>query len=104
MPRAFEVMPLGLLVLVSTFCFQVRAYIAANHCSVRIFCFLVALALVASSVLGMINIFNLVFSPFQYLIGVYNFFFALTMVVLDGESSWFRNCCDCRSRPCAYSC
>eukprot|EP00439_Symbiodinium_sp_Y106_P056671 s3190_g7.t5 len=77
---------------------EVRAYIAANHCSVRIFCFLVALALVASSVLGMINIFNLVFSPFQYLIGVYNFFFALTMVVLDGESSWFRNCCDCRSR------
>ncbi|CAE7503144.1 unnamed protein product, partial [Symbiodinium pilosum] len=77
---------------------EVRAYIAANHCSVRIFCFLVALALVVASVLGMINIFSLVFDPFHYLVGVYNFFFALAMVVLDGESSWFRHCCDCRSR------
>ncbi|CAE7252959.1 unnamed protein product [Symbiodinium natans] len=77
---------------------EVRAYIAANHCSVRIFCFLVALALVASSILGMLNIFSLLLNPFQYLIGVYNFFFALAIVVLDGESAWFRHCCDCRSR------
>ena len=65
-----------------TLLWEVRAYIAANHCSVRIFCFLVALALVVASVLGMINIFSLVFDPFHYLVGVYNFFFALATGLL----------------------
>ena len=35
-----------------------------------------------ASVLGMINIFSLVFDPFHYLVGVYNFFFALATGLL----------------------
>ncbi|CAJ1332428.1 unnamed protein product [Effrenium voratum] len=86
---------------------EVKTYIAANHCSVRIICFVVALALVVGSILGMINIFGALFSPFNYVIGVFNLFFAVAIVLVDGEPSWFK-CCNCRVKmfqmfPCLAS-
>lgn len=41
---------------------EVRAYIAKNHCSTRIVSFVVALALIVISILGMINVGKLRFS------------------------------------------
>lgn len=75
---------------------EVRTYIAKNHFSVRIVSFLIAIALVATSVLGMINVFGLLFSPFHYVIGVFDLFFAVVIALVDGEASWFEKCCNCR--------
>eukprot|EP00931_Biecheleriopsis_adriatica_P108788 TRINITY_DN83077_c0_g1_i1.p1 TRINITY_DN83077_c0_g1~~TRINITY_DN83077_c0_g1_i1.p1 ORF type:complete len:430 (+),score=75.87 TRINITY_DN83077_c0_g1_i1:37-1326(+) len=84
---------------------EVKAYIMANHCSVRIFCFLIALALMTTSVLGMLNFFEALFDPFQYLQGAYNILFALLIITIDGQSGWFMSCADCQnSLFSAYPC
>jgi len=76
---------------------EVRAYIAKNHCSTRIVCFLVALALIVISILGMINVLGALFSPFHYVIGVFNFIWAIMIALIDGEASWFAKCGNCRA-------
>merc|ERR1719382_382940 len=55
---------------------EVRAYIQESHCTLKILCFCNALALLVSSILGMINVFGAIFKPWQFLFAVYNLFFA----------------------------
>lgn len=60
------------------------------NCSIRLWCIATALALVVFSILGMVNVFNAAFHPFQYLMAVYNLFFALVIIVTEGEEAWFK--------------
>mmetsp|Transcript_117504 Transcript_117504/g.292969 ORF Transcript_117504/g.292969 Transcript_117504/m.292969 type:complete len:228 (+) Transcript_117504:79-762(+) len=71
---------------------EVKAYIQENHGSVKCFCFCIALALLASSIIGMINIFDAVFKPIQYLFAVYNMFFAVGIIIMDGKPEWYTRC------------
>jgi len=68
---------------------EVRSYIRESHFSLQILCFCAALALLISSVLGMLNVFNAVFNPFQYLHAFWNCVFAAIIIVMDGKSQWF---------------
>mmetsp|Transcript_10151 Transcript_10151/g.30087 ORF Transcript_10151/g.30087 Transcript_10151/m.30087 type:complete len:213 (-) Transcript_10151:26-664(-) len=77
---------------------EVRTFVQENHCSVRLLCFSIAVALLASSVLGLLNIFSAFFRPFQYLFAIYNVIFALAIIVMDGKPEWFRRCGDPRGR------
>ena len=42
-----------------------------------------------------VQVFGLLFSPFHYVIGIFNFFFAMVIALVDGEPSWFAKCCNC---------
>lgn len=75
---------------------EVRSYIAKNHCTTRIVSFLAAIALIVISILGMINVLGALFSPFHYVIGIFNFFWAIIIALIDGEASWFAKCGNCR--------
>ena len=37
------------------------------------------------------------FSPFHYVIGVFNFIWAIMIALIDGEASWFAKCGNCRA-------
>ena len=37
------------------------------------------------------------FSPFHYVIGVFNFIWAIIIALIDGEASWFAKCGNCRA-------
>lgn len=74
---------------------EIHAYVQESHFSVRILCFCVALALMISSVLGLLNIFQ---SPFQYLFAVSNIVFAGIIIIMDGKSEWFARCGDLQGR------
>jgi len=73
---------------------EVKTYIQENHCSVQILCFCIALMLLVSSVLGVINIFDALVKPYQYLFAFYNVLFAVAIIVMDGKPEWFTRCCD----------
>mmetsp|Transcript_106016 Transcript_106016/g.285166 ORF Transcript_106016/g.285166 Transcript_106016/m.285166 type:complete len:225 (-) Transcript_106016:130-804(-) len=75
-------------------CFEVRAYIQENHGSLKVFCFCIALALLTTSVLSVVNIFKVAFQPFHYLFSVYNVIFALAIAIIDGKPEWYRRCGD----------
>jgi len=77
---------------------EVRAYIQESHCSVRIWCFCVALALLVSSALGVFNVFNALFKPYQYLWAIYNVIFAGVIIIIDGKPEWFARCGDLQTR------
>mmetsp|Transcript_85935 Transcript_85935/g.221228 ORF Transcript_85935/g.221228 Transcript_85935/m.221228 type:complete len:221 (+) Transcript_85935:79-741(+) len=77
---------------------EVRTYVQANHCGVKVICFCTALALAVSSILGMINVFNAVFKPHQYLWAMYNLLFAVAIVIMDGNPEWFRVMCDAQNK------
>jgi len=67
---------------------EIRSYIHAmhpNHFSVKLLCFVIGLALLASSSLSLINIFGILFEPFHYLVSFYNLGFAVIILVLDGN-------------------
>lgn len=77
---------------------EIKTYIQENHCSIRIFCFCIALALFTSSILGLINLFEAFFSPLMYLMAVYNMLFALVILVMDGKPDWDEKCCGAQRR------
>lgn len=68
---------------------EVRSYIRESHLSLQILCFCAALALLISSFLGVFNVFNALFDPFQYLHAFWNCVFAAIIIVMDGKSEWF---------------
>mmetsp|Transcript_24176 Transcript_24176/g.69310 ORF Transcript_24176/g.69310 Transcript_24176/m.69310 type:complete len:218 (+) Transcript_24176:98-751(+) len=77
---------------------EVRTYVQETHRGVRVYCFLAALALLASSILGVFNIFNAMFKPFQYLWAFYNAVFAAVIIVIDGKPEWFTRCWDVQAK------
>jgi hypothetical protein len=70
---------------------EVRTYFQESHCSLQILCFSVALALLVSSILGIINVFKAFFRPLQYMFAFWNIIFAIVIIIIDGRSSWFGN-------------
>jgi len=68
------------------------------NCSIRACCFMVAIALLVSSILGMANVFNAAFHPLQYLLAAYNLLFALVIVIIEGEREWFKRIFDLQGR------
>jgi hypothetical protein len=77
---------------------EVRRYVQESPCSARILSFCIALALLTCSILGVANVFNSAFKPYQYLFAVYNIVFAAVIVVADGKPEWFRRCGDMQTR------
>mmetsp|Transcript_31256 Transcript_31256/g.85860 ORF Transcript_31256/g.85860 Transcript_31256/m.85860 type:complete len:201 (-) Transcript_31256:91-693(-) len=76
----------------------VGRYVEENHCSVKALSFCAALALLASSMLGMINIFVIVLHPYNYLFLFYNAVFAGAIVIVEGKSTWYERCWDIQSK------
>uniref|UniRef100_A0A7S2DQK2 Uncharacterized protein n=1 Tax=Alexandrium andersonii TaxID=327968 RepID=A0A7S2DQK2_9DINO len=77
---------------------EVRLYVQETHCGIRAYCFCIALALLASSILGVFNIFAAAFKPFQYLWAVYNVIFAAVIIIIDGKPEWFTKCWDVQAK------
>jgi hypothetical protein len=77
---------------------EVKAYVQENHGSVKVLCFCIALALFLCSALGVLSIFQAVFKPFQYLLSIYNMFFALAIVIMDGKPEWYTRWYDVQKR------
>jgi len=77
---------------------EVRRYAHQNPDSVRAISFLLALALFGFSLLGMLNVFDALFKPYQYLFALYNMIFAGVIIVADGNPEWFRRFWDAQDR------
>lgn len=77
---------------------EVQRYAQQNPYSVRAISFFIALALFVFSILGMINLFDAVFKPHQYLFALYNMLFAVIIIVADGNPDWFRKCWDVQDK------
>lgn len=77
---------------------NIRHFAEENHCSVRILVFGIAIALVVSSVLGLFNLFEAAFSPFQYLLALYNAGFGILIIIIDGKPEWYDRCFNVQAR------
>lgn len=77
---------------------EVRQYIEESHCSLRIIAFCTALVLLGSSILGVFNVFNALFKPYQYLTAFYNALFAGIIIVADGKPEWFASLWDLQNK------
>jgi hypothetical protein len=77
---------------------EVRRYVQESPCSARVLSFCTALALLVCSILGVLNVFNSLFTPIQYLLAVYNVVFAAVIVVADGKPAWFRGWGDLQTK------
>jgi len=64
--------------------FFARSLVQESHCTLRTLAACVALALLASSLLGVLGLFGAVFEPFQYTVAFYNVVFALVVLIVDG--------------------
>eukprot|EP00928_Gymnodinium_smaydae_P000369 TRINITY_DN10143_c0_g1_i1.p1 TRINITY_DN10143_c0_g1~~TRINITY_DN10143_c0_g1_i1.p1 ORF type:complete len:546 (-),score=139.41 TRINITY_DN10143_c0_g1_i1:340-1977(-) len=81
---------------------EVRRFVEANHCSLKVICFFIALALLGSSVLRAFSFVDLFTEPFKYLMALYNVFFAFLILIMDGTPGMFRRCGNLPKR--LYSC
>jgi len=77
---------------------EVRRYAQQNPDSVRALSFFIATALLIFSVLGVINVFDAVFKPHQYLFALYNIAFAAVIIVADGNPEWFTKYWDAQGK------
>jgi len=77
---------------------EVQRYTQQNPDSVRALSFSIALALLIFSVLGVINVFDAVFKPYQYLFALYNVLFAVVIIVADGNPDWFTKYWDAQGK------
>ncbi|CAJ1334974.1 unnamed protein product, partial [Effrenium voratum] len=78
--------------------FEVKAYIQENPSSIKIMSFVVGLVLIAFSILGCINPFQVAFQPKEYLCNVYNVLFGVVICICDGKESWMRSCGDIQAK------
>ncbi|CAE6927398.1 unnamed protein product [Symbiodinium sp. CCMP2592] len=94
--------------------FEVQAYISENPTSLKILCFCSGLALIAFSLLGLFNPFDINIIPKDQLCNLYNVFFGVIICVCDGKAlgfwvslqlpspslqeSWLRACGDLQVR------
>jgi len=69
-------------------CRQVNQVVRSQPMSVRLACFLAALALFIASVLSCINIFGAFLQPFHFLVAVYNIIFSVVLMLLDAQNEW----------------
>lgn len=77
---------------------EVRRYAQQNPDGVRVVSFCIASALLIFSVLGVINVFDAVFKPHQYLFALYNVVFAGVIIVADGNPDWFTKYWDAQGK------
>mmetsp|Transcript_44508 Transcript_44508/g.129420 ORF Transcript_44508/g.129420 Transcript_44508/m.129420 type:complete len:216 (+) Transcript_44508:60-707(+) len=77
---------------------EIKAYIQESRCTLRMLCFVTAVAMLASSVIGLVNIMQASFQPFHYLFNVYNIVFAATILVMEGKPGWYTRCCNAQER------
>jgi len=83
--------------------FEVRTYVQETNCGIRAYCFCIALVLFAASILGVFNVFNAAFNPYQYLWAVYNTLFAMVIIVMDGKPEWFTRCGNVQAKLYQYA-
>mmetsp|Transcript_65904 Transcript_65904/g.212585 ORF Transcript_65904/g.212585 Transcript_65904/m.212585 type:complete len:209 (-) Transcript_65904:122-748(-) len=77
---------------------EIRTYVQESHCGVKVWCFCVALALFVSSILGVVNVFDAVFRPHQYLWAAYNVVFAGIIIIIEGKAEWFEKLWNIQSK------
>mmetsp|Transcript_106170 Transcript_106170/g.243063 ORF Transcript_106170/g.243063 Transcript_106170/m.243063 type:complete len:212 (-) Transcript_106170:39-674(-) len=70
---------------------EVYTYVSQNPKSLSVLCFCSGLALTVLSILGVINLFNLM-DPEQWLVSFYNMGFGLIIAVVDGKPEWMDKC------------
>eukprot|EP00933_Yihiella_yeosuensis_P014961 TRINITY_DN13186_c2_g1_i1.p1 TRINITY_DN13186_c2_g1~~TRINITY_DN13186_c2_g1_i1.p1 ORF type:complete len:497 (+),score=75.92 TRINITY_DN13186_c2_g1_i1:81-1493(+) len=75
-------------------CVEIQQFIRKNPFSVRILCFILALGLLGTSVLGCLAFWEAIFDPFNYMQAGYNVLFAMLIVVIDGPAGMFKRCGD----------
>mmetsp|Transcript_122171 Transcript_122171/g.340544 ORF Transcript_122171/g.340544 Transcript_122171/m.340544 type:complete len:233 (-) Transcript_122171:150-848(-) len=78
--------------------FEVQGYVQENPHSVRALSLVVALALLACSVLVVVNLFEVVYHPLQYLFAFYNSIFAGVIVIIEGNPVWFKSFGDLQAK------
>eukprot|EP00397_Hematodinium_sp_SG-2012_P033395 GEMP01035674.1.p1 GENE.GEMP01035674.1~~GEMP01035674.1.p1 ORF type:complete len:216 (+),score=41.01 GEMP01035674.1:90-737(+) len=66
---------------------ELKSYVVENPDSLKTFGFLLGLCLAVFSMLGIINILNLV-HPIEYIVCVFNLFFSGTIIIIEGRESW----------------
>eukprot|EP00927_Polykrikos_kofoidii_P065253 TRINITY_DN61033_c0_g1_i1.p1 TRINITY_DN61033_c0_g1~~TRINITY_DN61033_c0_g1_i1.p1 ORF type:complete len:247 (+),score=44.45 TRINITY_DN61033_c0_g1_i1:49-741(+) len=71
---------------------EVASTIQEDHDFVKAVALCVSLALMVSSLLAVINVFNAILDPIQYLFAFYNLCFALIIFVIEGKQTWFEKC------------
>jgi hypothetical protein len=77
---------------------EVRHHIQQNPNVLKALSFVIALALLTFSILGMINVFNAFLKPYQYLFSMYNCVFAAIIIIADGKPEWFDRCWNVQER------
>jgi len=77
---------------------EVHRYAQQNPDGVRVISFCIASALLIFSVLGLFNVFDAVFKPYQYLFSLYNIAFAAVIIVADGNPEWFTRFWDAQGK------
>jgi hypothetical protein len=77
---------------------EARRYTQQNPDSVRALSFCIAMALFIFSILGVLNVFNALFKPYQYLFALYNIIFAAVIIVADGDRTWFMKYWDAQEK------
>lgn len=82
---------------------EARRYAHQNPDGVRAMSFFIALALLVFSVLGVINVFDALFKPHQYLFALYNVAFAAIIIIADGNPEWFTKYWDVQAKLFSYA-
>jgi len=82
---------------------KVKSHFQNHPLTLKLICFLVALALFVASVLSLIDIFGAFFEPYHYLMAVYNLFFAMLIALLDARREWVARCWNIRVRVLKFA-
>jgi hypothetical protein len=77
---------------------EVHNYAQRNPNGIRAISFCIALALLVFSLLGVVNVFEALFKPYQYLFSLYNIAFAGIIIVADGNPEWFSKYGDAQTK------
>jgi len=77
--------------LAKTAAYAVHQHIQVSGWTVKGVALVVALVMLLTTIMGLINVFGAVFHPFEYLQSVYNFLFAVVIVVMEGKPEWFQS-------------
>jgi len=66
---------------------ELKTYVVENPASLKVICFITGLLLLAFSIIGLVNVTNLV-TPIDYIITIFNLIFSIIIVVIEGKSTW----------------
>jgi len=66
---------------------ELKTYVVENPASLKVICFITGLLLLTFSIIGLVNVTNLV-TPIDYIITIFNLIFAIIIVIIEGKADW----------------